>query len=256
MSETREKAGRNKSALIAGSIIQSIRALRQKRMEATFNAILADLRSKGVLSNHTSLRDYLNLLTTSGLLNMHAGPTVRPNIRPKQLYSVTRNGPFVEAGERAMVFHGLNWILPAKSSVRLKTDLRGVVRARLRGILFASLEDTVVENLFRVKIKKDAGIVPSYCAALLASKNVDRSYLMLRATEKDVVGIVKELLDEIDYVFTTSNPKTEDVKTLYAIRRCSQTAHRRAPPRPQLPDWSVLSEDELIDVIGKQLGVK
>lgn len=242
---------------MAESVVKSIEALGSEGTEPTFNALMAHLKSRRVLSNHRSLRAYLDSLAKSGLLSRRTEPARQPNIRPRQVYSVTRNGPFVEAGERALIFHGLNWALPAESSDKLRTDLEGVVRGRLEGgTLYGSLEDTVVENLARVKGEKRAGLLLSYCAALLATKRFDRAYLMQRARERGVGELMQELLDEIDSLFTSPKPELEDIKSLYAIRRWAQSTHRRTPPRSPSPRWSLLSKDELVDVVGKQLGVK
>ena len=257
MIDKRAKGKRTRNVLLAESVVRSIQVLRKEGTESTFNAIMRYLRSRRILSNHRSLREYLDFLVISGLLSVRMEPTRQPNMRPKQVYSVTHDGPFVEAGEKAMVFHGLNWTLPNTPSVKVRTDLEGVVRGRLQeGRLYASLEDTIVENLASIKGKKGIGLVLSYCAALLATKKVDRSYLMQRAGERGVSQITKELLGEIDYVFASSNPGSEDIKSLYAIRKWSQSIHRRLPPRLPQPNWSLLSEDELVDVVGKQLGVK
>jgi len=173
------------------------------------------------------------------------------------MYSVTHSGPFVEAGEKAMVFHGLNWTLPNKSSDKLRTDMEGVVRGRLaEGTLYGSLEDTVVENLARIEGKKAAGQVLLYCAALLATKKFDPAYITQRARERKVGELIQELLDEIDYLLTAPKPEVEDIKSMYAIRKWFQTAHLRLPSRSPRPQWSILSPDELVDVIGKQLGLK
>lgn len=257
MSDKRAESERDRSALVAESVVKSIEALRNEGTEPTFNAVLAFLKSRRILSNHRSLRVYLDSLEKSGLLDEKTKPARQPNVRPKQMYSVTHDGPFVEAGEKAMIFHGLNWTLPNKSSDKLRTDVEGVVRGRLAaGTLYGSLEDTVVENMARTKGKKGFSQVLSYCAALLATKKCDRAYLMQRARGRGVDELIQELLDEIDYLLIAPKPEVEDIKSLYAIRKRFQTAHLRAPSRSPKPQWSLLSSDELVDVMGKQLGLK
>ena len=242
---------RNKNVLVAEGVLEAVQGLRDEGTEPTFGALMANLRSKGVLSNHGSLRQYLDPLTESGLLSVRTETASKPNVRPKQVYSVSDRGPLVEAGEKALLFHGLNWTIPAKSSRKLRTDLEGVVRARLEGgTLYASLEDAVVEALAAV------GRDIPYCAALLATKRFDAAYLMRRARERGVGESAQELLDEIEYLFSSPKPELEDLKSLYAIRRWAKSAHRRSSPRSRDPRWSLLSMDELVDVLGKQLGVK
>lgn len=257
MNDLRSAGKRNRSVLVAESVAKSIEALRNEGTEPTFNALMAYLKFRGIISNHRSLRVYLDYLATSGLLSRSTEPARQPNVRPKQVYSVTNDGPFVEAGEKALTFHGLNWTIPARSSDKLRTDLEGVVRGRIEdGTLYGSLEDTVVGNLTRVKDKKAVALALSYCAALLATKRVDRAYLMRRARERGIGESIQELLDEIDYLFTSPKPELEDIKSLYAIRKWAQSNHRKTPPRAPNPRWSLLSKDELVDVVGKQLGVK
>ena len=257
MKGIRANGKRNRNVLVAESVVISVEKLRGEGTEPTFNALMAFLKSRGVLSNHRSLRVYLDYLERSGLLSRRTTQARKPNIRPKQVFSVTHDGPFVEAGEKALIYHGLNWTIPAKSSDKLRTDLEGVVRGRLEaGTLYGSLEDTVVASLARAEAKKAVGLVLSYCAALLATKKVDRAYLALRARERGVGDLLQELLDEIDYLFASPKPGLEDIKSLYAIRKWAQSTHRRTPSRSPNPSWSLLSKDELVDAVGKQLGVK
>lgn len=251
------KNRRNRNVLVAESAIQSVEALRREGTKPTFNAVLAYLKSRRILSNHRSLRAYLDSLVDSGLLSVWTEPTRQPNVRSRQVYSLTHNGPFVEAGEKALIFHGLNWTVPSKSSVKLRTDVEGVVRGRLEeGTLYGSLEDTVVETLARSKGKAGVGGALSFSAALLATKKFDFEYLMQRARKRGVGELTRELLYEIWYLLTCPKPEVEDLKSLFEMRRLLQSVHRTALVRPPKPRWSLLSPDELVDVIGKQLGLK
>ena len=182
---------RNRSAAIADSVIKSIEALKKERIEPTFNNILAYLSSRSIISNHRSLRLYLDAMVYSGLLGIRKEPVKQPNMRPKQVYSLRGNGPFVEAGERAMLFHGLNWTVPSRSSVKAKTDIEGLTRARIaQRTVYASLEDTVVETLAKNKNNNRLYQMLTFCAALLANKKYDQDYLMQRAKEKKVNDII------------------------------------------------------------------
>lgn len=257
MLDLRAESKRNRNVLVVEAVIKAVESLRNEGTEPTFNAILAYLKSRRILSNHRSLRAYLDSLVHSGLLDVRTESEKQPNVRPTQVYSSTHDGPFVETGENALIFHGLNWTLPIKSSARLRTDAEGVVRARLEGgTLYGSLEDTAVENMVRTKGKAGVDRVLTFCAALLATKKFDYPYLMQRAKERRVGELIQELLDEIDYLLNSPKPEVEDIKSLYKIRRWFQSAHHRTPGRSPKPRWSLLSPDELVDVIGKQLGLK
>src|SRR6267378_671381 len=98
MSDKRAERKRDRSVLVAESVVKSIEALRNEGTEPTFNAIMALLKSRRIFSNHRSLRAYLDCLVKSGLLEERTKPARQPNVRPKQVYSVTHNGPLVEAG--------------------------------------------------------------------------------------------------------------------------------------------------------------
>ncbi len=248
---------RNRNVLVAESVVQSVEALRNEGTEPTFNAVLAYLKSRRTLSNHRSLRAYLDYLVDSGSLNVRTEPTKQPNVRLRQVYSLTHDGPFVEAGEKTLVFHGLNWTLPSKSSVKMRTDVEGVVRGRLEGrTLYGSLEDTVVETLATSRGGEGNGRALSFSAALLATKKFDLEYLIRRARKRGVQELMQELLDEIWYLLTSPKPEVEDLKSLYEIRRRLQSVHRTTPVHSSRPRWSLLSPDELVDAIGKQLGLK
>lgn len=257
MRDERRVNKRKGNVLVAESILQSVRLLRKEGTEPTFSAILTFLKSRGILANHRSLRTYLDSLVRSGLLSMRAEPASQPNVRPKQVYSLSQSGPFVEAGEKALIFQGLNWTLPTKSSVKLNTDLEGVVRARLEGgVLYGSLEDTIVESLARTRGKAGADLMLSFCASLLATKKLDYAYLLQRARERGVERLIRELLDEIDYLLISPKVEVEDIKSLYVIRRWLQLAHHKTPVQSPKPRWSLFSPDDLVNVIGKQLGLK
>jgi len=246
---------RDKSVVVAESVLKSVEALRKAGTEPTFNAILAYLSSRRILSYHRSLRAYLDTMVKSGMLSLRKEQVKQPNVRPKQVYSLTGSGPFVEAGERAMLFHGLNWTLPSRPSIMMKTDIEGLARARIaQGTLYGSLEDTIVETLAKSKNTERVFQTLTFCAAMLATKKFDQEYLMQRAKERDVEGLVEGLLDEIEYLLDSPRPEVEDIRLLYEIRKrlanhvviSLQLKSRRFP----------LSPDEMLDVIGKQLGVK
>jgi hypothetical protein len=172
------------------------------------------------------------------------------------MYSVTEDGPYVEAGVGALLFHGLNWTLPDPTTRKIRTDLEGVARARLyRKKLYGSLEDVVVEGISR-KGKASGSRPLIFCAVLLATRNFDHSYLIRRAIQKGVEGPIQELMNEIACLATSPRLQVDDFRTLYAVREWFISARHGAPPSSSDPRWSVLSPDELVDAIGKQLGLK
>jgi hypothetical protein len=65
---------------------------------------------------------------------------------------------------------------------------------------------------------------------------------------------IEKLLEEIDCVLYSPKPNIEDVRTLFAIRK--QLANRGLTSSSFHESQFLLSPDEMVDVIGKQLGVK
>ncbi len=247
---------RNKSAAILESIVKSIQALGKDGVEPTFNNILTYLSSRNVISNHRSLRAYLDSMTYSGLLSVREESVSQPNVRSKQVYSVRGNGPFVEAGELAMLFHGLNWTVP-RSSLKMKTDIEGLARARLaEKTVYGSLEDTVAETLARNRNTDRLSQTLTFTAALLATEKFDQDYLMRRAREKGVGSVVQALITATNYVLASPKPDVEDIRTLYQIRRRTGHFHSTTIPTDHKQRGFPLSPDMLVDAIGKQLGVK
>jgi len=245
---------RNRSAVILGSIIKAIQALEKDGTEPTFNNIHTYLSSRNIISNHRSLRVYLDAMEYSGLLSVRDEPVSQPNVRSKQVYSLKNSGPFIETGERAMLFHGLNWIVP-RFSIRMKTDIEGLARARVADkTVYGSLEDTVAETLAKNKNTNQLSRKLTFAAALLATEKFDQEYLMKRAKQKGVEKMVERLINEINYVLESPKPDVEDIRTLYQIRR--RITHHTIPSTHCAPQSFPLSPDELVDAIGKQLGVK
>lgn len=89
---------------------------------------------------------------------------------------------------------------------------------------------------------------------MLATRKFDHGYLMQRAKGKEVEGLVQGLLDEITYLLDSPKPEVDDIRTLYEIRN-RLVSQRRTSLRPKSRKFP-LSADEMVDVIGKQLGVK
>jgi hypothetical protein len=89
---------------------------------------------------------------------------------------------------------------------------------------------------------------------MLATKKFDHVYLTQRAKERNVEDPVERLLDEIDYLLNSPKPEVDDIRTLYEVRR-RLVNRARMSLRPKSREFP-LSPDEMVDVIGKQLGVK
>jgi hypothetical protein len=247
--------GRNKSPVVLEDILNSIRLLSKDGNGPTFNSLLAHLAAKGTISNHRSLRGYLDIALKSGLLTVRQEPTEQHNVRSSQIYSVTDDGPYVEAGEKALLFYGLNWTLPSTRSLRIRTDIEGLARARLaQEALYSSLEDAIVQVLAHHNDDQSSRNVV-FCAVLLATKKLGRGYLMRRADQSRVRDTINKLQAEVDYLLWTSSPNVDDVKTLVEIR--NQLARRRPTSQSnRITKPPPLSFDELVDAIGKQIGAK
>ena len=220
----------------------------------SFNELLGRLRSEGVVSNHRSLRTYLDLLVASKSVRMRSEPS-SPNVRRRQVYAATGRGPFVQVGEGAMRFHGLRWDTGSDSLREVKLDLEGVARGTLdSGVLYGSVEDTVVDALGSARGTEGKALARTYSAALLVSARLDEGYLLRRAEAGKVQEEARELLCELRWVLYAPRVPLRDVKALYGVRRASSPLRRGG--RAARPRWTLFSPEGLLDVVGKQLGVK
>ena len=192
-----------KNPTILSEILRIVRKLENEVKEPTFNTILYELSSKGILEFHRTLRKYLDLLVFAKLLDVKYEETVQPNIRKKQVYHTVpeHDQPIIEAGEEALLLHGLNWDISSPMSVSVKTDLRGLALATISGDkVYASLEDAIVHSL-KVLPKRHPERAPElivFTTALLATQKVDFDYLLTRAKEAGVKKEILGILFEID----------------------------------------------------------
>ena len=241
------------SVHVLQSILDAIGALRSAH-GPTFNDLLAHLATEGTIANHRSLRAYLDLLIAAGAVRVRSEAS-RPNVRPRQVYALTRRGPFVQAGERGIAYHGLAWEVGDEGAAGVKLDLEGVARGTLdSGVLYASVEDTVVDALAAGRGGEAKAASLTYSAALLVWSRLDLRYLLRRAKARGIEPEVTELLAELRAVLYAPKFPCRDLKTLYLVRRSLPLLMRdRTPPAPK---WTLFSPDALLDVVGKQLGVK
>jgi hypothetical protein len=262
---TRERA---KNPAILSEILDIVKALEAHGREPTFNTILNELSAKGVLFFHRSLRKYLDLLLVAKLLTVREGKTSQPNIRSKQVYhTVSRqNQPIVEAGEDALLLHGLNWDIPSPKSIRVKTDLQALARATLSGNkVYASLEDAIVQSL-KVLAKRSPTRAPElvvFITALLATQKVDFGYLLNRARREGVEKELVRILTDIDSTLASSNPDVEDILTLYEIRKTYSRLRRpllkaikESQVEAKVLAKEIVRSNEVVEYAGKQLGLK
>lgn len=221
----------------------------------SFNELLATMKSRGALSNHRSLRAYLDLLVASKAVSVTKVPAKSPNVRMKEVYEPAGREPAVVTGWEAMDEYGIGWEVPQEERRTAHTDLEGAGRAVLRsGVLYASLEDLVVDTLRRAGGKEEKALALTYTAALMATDPLDEAYLVRRAREAGVSAEVEEMLAEIRALFYAPKVPAGDVKALFSVRRAGSPLRREAATRR--PRWTVLSPDALLDAVGKQLGAK
>lgn len=253
--ESAAQRAKDKNSAVLLQILETAKSLDREGIEPTFNAILGELRSERVLSNHTTLRAYLDLLVKAEMLSVKEKAARQPNVRPKQVYSLYSREPLVEVGEKALLFHGLNWTLPSASSLKERTDIEGLSRSRLGGgTVYGSLEDAVIAGLARGAASKNTPRALAFCAALLATRRVDFEYLDRRATERGIVEVLNGLVEEIAFVLESPRPEVQDVRTLSLVRK--HLGPRFRPPRVLGMEVFPFPQEELVDILGKQLGVK
>lgn len=260
---------RSKNPAILSEILSTVRRLHRKGKEPTFNAILNELSAKRVLKFHRTLRKYLDLLVSARLLAVKREKTIQRNIREKQVYLMVsgHNQPIVEAGEKALLLHGLNWDVPSPVSVSAKTDLKGLALATVSGcIAYASLEDSLVQSLKVLPRRhpRRASEIFVFATALLATRKVDFDYLIKRARGEGVEREILSILLRIDKTLASANPGVEDIRTLFELRenyshlrkpllRAIQGAQSRVS---RITQTKIVSPNEVIEYAGKQLGIR
>jgi hypothetical protein len=260
---------RPKNPVILSEILQTVRRLENEGKEPTFNTILYELSSKRILEFHRTLRKYLDLLVFAKLLTVKFERTAQPNIREKQVYHTNpeHNQPIIEAGEKALLLHGLNWDIASPMSLNVKTDLQGLALAIISGgKVYASLEDAIVQSL-KVLTKRHPERAPElivFATALLATQKVDFNYLLNRAKEEGVTNEILGILLEIDKTLASAHPNVEDIRTLYELRK--RYYHTRRPllksiqgieitNKQNLPT-NIVTSNEIVEYAGKQLGIR
>ena len=259
---------RPKNPILLSKVLDTVRDLEQRSIEPSFNHILNQLSTNRILVFHRTLRKYLDLLISSKLLTVKHENTSQPNIRRKQIYHTKsqRNQPIVEAGEIALLLHGLNWDIPSPFSRRIKTDMEGLALARVSGnTAYASLEDSIVQSLknaFKAHSKQSAEVIV-FATALLSTKRMDFSYLLRRAREERIEREILEILSQIDKTLASSHPQVEDLRTLFELRK--SYVHVRGAitksikdirTKPSNPGKEIVSSNEVIEYAGKQLGIR
>ncbi|MDE1858208.1 MAG: hypothetical protein KGI26_03965 [Thaumarchaeota archaeon] len=241
------------SVRVLQSVIDAVGALHSAH-GPSFNDILGHLRADRTIANHRSLRSYLDLLVAAGSVRVRIEPS-RSNVRPRQVYALTSKGPFAQAGEGAVSRLGVAWDLGSEELVRVKLDLEGVARGTLdAGVLYCSAEDALVDALAGARGADAKALSLTYSAALAVSNRLDEEYLLRRARARGVEAEVAELLAELRSLFYAPRVPARDVKTLYLVRRALPPLRRGGTLYE--PKWTLFSPDVLLDVVGKQLGVK
>jgi hypothetical protein len=259
---------RPRNPAILSAILLTVKSLESMRKEPTFNTILHELSARRILEFHRSLRRYLDLLVYAKVLTVKSVRTTQPNIHEKQVYHIAARYPIVEAGERSLLFRGLNWNIPSPMSVSARTDLEGLALSTISDhTVYSSLEDAIVQSL-KVLPKRYPRRAPEltvFATALLATQNVDFDYLLRRAKEAGVVKEIVGILLEIDDTLASASPDVEDIRTLYELRK--NYYHMRKPLQRSLEYFQVKKKEtnrrrqivrpnEIVEYAGKQLGIR
>ena len=258
---------RTASPLVLSKILDMIRNLEHQGREPTFNEILTELSAERILSFHRSLRKYLDLLVSAKLLTVKNKSASQPNIREKQVYHIASKSANMEAGEKSLLFHGLNWEIPSPKSLIVLTDLQALARGTLSGnTIYASLEDTIVQTLKHLpkRHRESASEIVVFVTAMLATQKVDLDYLLSRARDEGVREQIIEILKIIDGTFTSKNPDVEDILTLYELRNrysqlhrsLSKSIHGTRTSGKKFQSIEELTPNQVVEYAGKQLGLK
>ena len=242
--------------------------IRKLGNKASFRNILLEANTTGLITDHRTLRRYLDLLLHAEVLTVRERDV--GSVNPQQLYRIATPQPHLWVGTAAMRLHGLNWDVPDAQLVKITTDLEAMVRAgtmMIQGktLLIGGLEDTLVHELIRDAYEHTG--MTELVAAMLATRSLDLSYLLRRADSLGVGQALRLLLGKITNTFTSLPgdvdgraflaARTQFLRILrsYNSRRVLRLVETPGKGRIGLGPVSTLKPEQIVSTTGKQLGV-
>ncbi len=248
---------------------QIVLTVRKLEGGASFRKILLEANSQGLISDHRTLRRYLDLLVNARILKVRERDV--GSVNPQQLYTVVGSRAHLWAGPTAMRAHGLNWDVPENQLYPLATsDLEAMVRAKpylYQGEtkLLAGLEDNLAFELERDE-KEHTGTT-ELVAAMLAAKTLDFPYLLRRADSQGIGQTIRLLFKKITDTFTSVPEEVEGrafletrarflkILRYYNSREWLKLVDNRGRGRLGLAVVSGLTPSQIVSATGKQLGI-
>ena len=231
---------------------------------ASFRTILRDAAFAGVVVEHKTLRRYLDLMLAGNLLKVKARNV--GSVLPQQIYSVNSSEPQVRVGLAVLREYGLNWDIPSSSLRTVSTDFEGLVRSKIAdSVLVASLEDCLVHVLHEDATKSTGNTI--FVSVMLSTARVHLPYLLRRADEMRLGRVVRLLCRRI--LESVSSKKTNAPASVFLavrarflkiVRQYTQTGFWKLVEKQGVGELGLeivrnLTDDEIIMVAGKQLGV-
>jgi hypothetical protein len=255
----------------AATIVTVVKSLGR---QASFRQILLECRRRETIKWNVTLRKYLDLLVTGGVLEKSSRNV--GSVFPMELYKVKSNRPRIQVGLSVLMFHGLNWELEEPDVVWVQSDLRALVRSvQVKSgsssssesdlVLASCLEDCVDYELRRDAVESRGTV--ELLAAILGSKRLDMPYLFERADRIGIGRAIRALYHRVSEVFFSSEAKTEGRAFLiardtflklarqYSSMGIERILNERGKGAIGLDLVAGLTDTAIVSVTAKQLGV-
>jgi len=256
----------------AATIVAVVKSLGR---QASFRRILLECRRRGTIKWNVTLRKYLDLLVTGGVLEKSSRNV--GSVFPMELYKVKSNKARIQVGLSVLMFHGLNWELEEPDMVWVQSDLRALVRSvqikpgsssssEPSGLVLASCLEDCVDYELRRDAFETRGTV-ELLAAILGSKRLDMPYLFERADRIRIGRAIRALYRRVSEVFSSSESQTEGRAFLiardtflklarqYSSMGIERILSERGKGAIGLDLVAGLTDTAIVSVTAKQLGV-
>jgi hypothetical protein len=250
------------------TVEQILDILHSQDGQASFGTILVEAYRRGTLAWHRTLRRYLDLLVTGGVLDERKRDV--GSVNPQQLYRPTGKKPTVYSGPKILELHGLNWDTPLRGIYPINTDILGLLKSKPLALsgrhrLAASREDCIAHE-----VRRDADQTTGtleLVTALAATQTLDLPYLLRRSDEQEIGRTVRLLFKKLIQTFTEIS-QDADGKILLTTRQrflqiLRQYSKQRALDLLETPAKGTrgirmiesLTPAQIFNATGKQLGI-
>lgn len=201
-----------------GTAVAVARVVREVQDKASFRGVLLECRKRGIVKWDRTLRTYLDLLLSGGVLSRRLVDV--GSVYPKELYSFRSHTGKVHVGLSILIEHGLNWELDELDIRVVRSDVAALVRAEPTKLGHKVILAACIEDCIAYEFDKGArtGESPAeLLAALMATTKLDLAYLFERADRLGLGESLRQLFRETRDALMSA--KTEaDGRAFLAVR--------------------------------------